>query len=63
MDNEVIEFQAGLDTFGLRRWVPGLVLGREDRDDGVWVNVLPANSESDSDSCWVQDTDIRPART
>lgn len=62
MDNEVVEFQAGQDAYGLRRWIPGLVIDREHRADGVWVNVLPAHSQSEHDSRWVRDTDVRQAR-
>ncbi len=59
MDDEHIEFRAGRDSYGLALWVVGSIIGREQRDDGMWLNVLPANSASEEDARWVGPDDVR----
>lgn len=56
-----MEFRAGRDSYGLARWVAGLVQEREQRDDGLWVKILPAYSASDEDAQWVRQDDVRGA--
>lgn len=63
MDDEQVEFRAGRDHYGQALWVSGLVMEREQRDDGQWVKVLPAYSASDEAAQWVRQDDLRsPAR-
>lgn len=62
MSGDIVEFRAGNDNFGQRLWVVGSVVAGEDREDGSWVNVLPAHSGSEHDSQWVRAADVRPAR-
>ena len=61
MDEERVEFRAGRDDYGLARWVAGVVQEREQREDGLWLKVLPAHSASDEDAQWVQQKDVRSA--
>lgn len=58
-DNEIIEFHTGRDSYGLARWTPGLIIGREQRANGEWLRVLPKNSASDEDARWVSRDDVR----
>jgi hypothetical protein len=62
MDNERVEFRAGRDPEGFNVWVAGSIIGRDQRDDGVWLNVLPTNSESEEDARWVHPENVRRSR-
>ena len=57
--DEQIEFRTGRDSYGLTRWVAALIIGREQRADGEWLNVLPKFSASEEDAQWVHRDDVR----
>lgn len=59
MDDERVEFRAGRDSYGLAVWVVGSIVGREQREDGTWLKVLPANSASEEDARWVHSGEVR----
>lgn len=57
---ELVSFRAGRDPYGDALWLPGSVEEREQRDDGEWLYVLPAYSDSEEPAVWVQASDVRP---
>jgi hypothetical protein len=60
MATERVSFRAGRDPYGDALWIPGSVEGREQRDDGEWLYVLPAYSESEDSARWVKASEVRP---
>lgn len=59
MGIEQISFLAGKDAHGGNVWIPASVEDREERDDGEWLYVLPAFSDSEDAARWVKATDVR----
>lgn len=57
---EKVSFRAGRDYGGAAVWLPGAVQEREQRDDGEWLRVLPAYSDSEEPAVWVKASDVRP---
>lgn len=57
---EQVSFRAGRDPHGDPVWVPGSVEEREQRDDGEWLYVLPAFSDSEESAQWVKASEVRP---
>lgn len=60
MGTEQVSFRAGRDPYGDVLWMPASVEDREERDDGEWLYVLPAFSDSDDQARWVKASDVRP---
>lgn len=60
MTDELVSFRAGKDPYGDVLWLPGSVEEREHRDDGEWLRVLPAYSDSEEAARWVKASDVRP---
>lgn len=60
MGTEQVSFLAGRDPYGDAVWVPASVEDREQRDDGEWLYVLPAFSDSEDHARWVKASEVRP---
>jgi hypothetical protein len=56
---EKVSFRAGRDHGGAVVWLPGSVEEREQRDDGEWLYVLPAYSDSEEPAVWVKASEVR----
>ncbi|HVX43513.1 MAG TPA: hypothetical protein VHC49_06495 [Mycobacteriales bacterium] len=62
MATDLISFHAGRDPYGDAVWLPASVEGREQRDDGEWLYVLPAYSDSEESARWVKASEVRPLK-
>ncbi|WP_091521252.1 hypothetical protein [Microlunatus soli] len=60
MGTEQVSFLAGKDPLGDNVWIPASVEDREERDDGEWLYVLPAFSDSEDSATWVKASEVRP---
>lgn len=60
MSSEQVSFLAGKDPYGDRVWMPASVEDREQREDGEWLYVLPAFSDSEDPARWVKASEVRP---
>lgn len=60
MGTEQVSFLAGRDPYGDAVWVPASVEDREQRDDGEWLYLLPAFSDSEDSARWVKASEVRP---
>ena len=63
MGTEQVSFLAGKDPYGDKLWVPASVEDREQRDDGEWLYVLPAFSDSDDQGRWVKASEVREPKS
>lgn len=59
MGTEQVSFLIGKDPVGDNVWVPASVEDREERDDGEWLYLLPAFSDSEETARWVKATEVR----
>ena len=59
MSRERISFPADVDAFGNPIWNLASIEDREEREDGTWLLVLPAYSNSESDAQWVMASKVR----
>ena len=59
MGTEQVSFLAGRDPYGDAVWVPASVEDREQRDDGEWLYLLPAFSDSEDQARWVKASEVR----
>lgn len=59
MGIEQVSFLAGRDPYGDAVWIPTSVEDREQRDDGEWLYLLPAFSDSEDSARWVKASEVR----
>ena len=59
---EQVSFRAGRDPYGDTVWLPASVEEREQREDGEWLYVLPAYSDSAEPAQWVKASEVRPLK-
>lgn len=59
MVTEQVSFLAGKDPVGDSVWLPASVEDREQRDDGEWLYILPAFSDSEDSAQWVKASEVR----
>lgn len=59
MGTEQVSFLAGRDPRGDNVWIPASVEDREEREDGEWLYLLPAFSDSEDSAQWVKASEVR----